>query len=113
MGCSLRQKTALSESLQFQHNSPGEKDKQKSAVFTTALNPFLWSGQRDSNPRMSAWEADALPLGDARICGKQYTPGARGGQGARRGHGAPAREIHSPAFAQAGSAYRGRSATST
>ena len=27
----------------------------------------LWSGQRDSNPRMSAWEADALPLGDARM----------------------------------------------
>lgn len=26
-----------------------------------------WSGQRDSNPRMSAWEADALPLGDARV----------------------------------------------
>lgn len=28
----------------------------------------LWSGQRDSNPRMTAWEAVALPLGDARIC---------------------------------------------
>ena len=27
-----------------------------------------WSGQRDSNPRVSAWEADALPLGDARVC---------------------------------------------
>ena len=26
-----------------------------------------WSGQRDSNPRVSAWEADALPLGDARL----------------------------------------------
>ena len=26
-----------------------------------------WSGQRDSNPRMMAWEAIALPLGDARI----------------------------------------------
>jgi hypothetical protein len=25
-----------------------------------------WSGQRDSNPRMMAWEAIALPLGDAR-----------------------------------------------
>ena len=29
---------------------------------------FHWSGQRDSNPRVSAWEADALPLGDARLC---------------------------------------------
>ena len=29
---------------------------------------LFWSGQRDSNPRVSAWEADALPLGDARIC---------------------------------------------
>ena len=29
---------------------------------------FYWSGQRDSNPRVSAWEADALPLGDARLC---------------------------------------------
>ena len=25
------------------------------------------SGRRDSNSRMSAWKADALPLGDARI----------------------------------------------
>ena len=29
---------------------------------------LFWSGQRDSNPRVSAWEADALPLGDARLC---------------------------------------------
>ncbi len=29
---------------------------------------MLWSGQRDSNPRMMAWEAIALPLGDARMC---------------------------------------------
>ena len=28
---------------------------------------ILWSGQRDSNPRMMAWEAIALPLGDARM----------------------------------------------
>jgi hypothetical protein len=26
------------------------------------------SGRRDSNPWMSAWKADALPLGDARAC---------------------------------------------
>lgn len=28
----------------------------------------LESGRRDSNPRISAWKADALPLGHARIC---------------------------------------------
>ncbi len=27
----------------------------------------LKSGRRDSNPRMSAWKADALPLGDSRV----------------------------------------------
>jgi hypothetical protein len=27
----------------------------------------MWSGRWDSNPRMSAWKADALPLGDARL----------------------------------------------
>ena len=25
------------------------------------------SGRRDSDPRISAWKADALPLGDARV----------------------------------------------
>jgi predicted nucleotidyltransferase component of viral defense system len=25
------------------------------------------SGRRDSNPRISAWKADALPLGDSRL----------------------------------------------
>lgn len=25
-----------------------------------------WSGKRDSNPRLSAWEADALPLNYSR-----------------------------------------------
>jgi hypothetical protein len=33
--------------------------------------PDIWdsplSGRRDSDPRMSAWKADALPLGDARM----------------------------------------------
>ncbi len=34
--------------------------------------PSLWSGRRDSNPRIPAWEAGALPLGDARarLCRK-------------------------------------------
>ena len=34
---------------------------------TRPAHKKLWSGQRDSNPRMTAWEAVALPLGDARI----------------------------------------------
>ena len=35
---------------------------------------WAWSGQRDSNPRMTAWEAVALPLGDARtMCGEFIT----------------------------------------
>ena len=29
--------------------------------------PNKWSGRRDSNPRPSAWEADALPLSYTRI----------------------------------------------
>ena len=38
----------------------------------------LWSGQRDSNPRMTAWEAVALPLGDARVGPHSITaPGRR------------------------------------
>ena len=27
----------------------------------------IWSGRRDSNPRSSPWEGDALPLSHARI----------------------------------------------
>ena len=30
------------------------------------------SGRRDSNPRISAWKADALPLGDSRMRTKFY-----------------------------------------
>ncbi len=29
-----------------------------------------WSGRRDSNPQLPAWEADTLPLSYARIRGK-------------------------------------------
>ena len=32
-----------------------------------------WSGRRDSNPRMVAWEATALPLGDARLSANDYS----------------------------------------
>ena len=31
------------------------------------------SGRWDSNPRISAWKADALPLGDARVVLRLYT----------------------------------------
>lgn len=36
-----------------------------------------WSGQRDSNPRMTAWEAVALPLGDARMPDDSNTASVR------------------------------------
>ncbi len=29
--------------------------------------PLDWSGRRDSNPRSSAWEADAVPLSYSRV----------------------------------------------
>lgn len=32
-----------------------------------------WSGRRDSNPRIQAWEAWALPLGDARMREANYS----------------------------------------
>src|SRR5262249_42572391 len=35
------------------------------------VNPGIggrWSGKRDSNPRPSAWKADALPLSYSRAC---------------------------------------------
>lgn len=38
-----------------------------------------WSGQRDSNPRIPAWEAGALPLGYARSTICDYTPSGRTG----------------------------------
>ena len=34
-------------------------DNKKAADFSTAV--FTWSGQRDSNPRPSPWQGDALP----------------------------------------------------
>lgn len=47
--------------------------ERKNAVSMTAFDFVIWSGRRDSNPRIPAWEAGALPLGDARISG-HYTP---------------------------------------
>jgi hypothetical protein len=38
------------------------------------------SGRPDSNRRMSAWKADALPLGDARFCRVNFTLRAHFGQ---------------------------------
>jgi hypothetical protein len=43
-----------------------------------ALTAYL-SGRPDSNRRMSAWKADALPLGDARVC-LDFNARAAGGQ---------------------------------
>ncbi len=40
------------------------------------LQFHLWSGKRDSNPRPSAWKADALPLSYSRIQLQNY-----GGEG--------------------------------
>ena len=48
-----------------------------------------WSGQRDSNPRMSAWEADALPLGDARVPEHSITAAGSVGFGDGRDHRLP------------------------
>src|SRR6266853_145010 len=46
-----------------------------------------WSGQRDLNPRPSAWEADTLPLSYARSrCNSQTE---------RRGNGVPRSRINS------------------
>ena len=61
-----------------------------------------WSGRRDSNPRLSAWEADILPLNYARSGGKRTSvyagqtavsrcvprAAARSGRGWPRGFGA-------------------------
>ena len=49
-------------------SSPAARANEKSAGQAGAQNS--WSGQRDSNPRILAWEARALPLGDARVEGK-------------------------------------------
>ncbi len=38
---------------------------------------FVQSGRRDSNPRILAWKANALPLGDARIEPLFYREGRR------------------------------------
>src|SRR4030042_728024 len=57
-----------------------------------------WSGRRGSNPRPSAWEADALPLSYSRPRSEYTTvvrgtssavgPTARAGKGSARGVGA-------------------------
>ena len=52
-------------SISVVYGAEKEKQAKHSKLLTCC---FAWSGQRDSNPRVSAWEADALPLGDARLC---------------------------------------------
>ena len=40
-------------------NASAHQSNKKAADFSTAV--FTWSGQRDSNPRPSPWQGDALP----------------------------------------------------
>lgn len=39
----------------------------KTGALPAELTRHSWSGRRDSNPRIMAWEAIAVPLGYARI----------------------------------------------
>src|SRR3972149_6303401 len=39
-------------------------------------DPFLRSGRRDSNPRITAWKAVAFPLGHARLTRGRHLSGA-------------------------------------
>ena len=57
------EKTKLLEDT-FEHDEYGSI-KQKEAFLEASRS--IWLGRRDSNPRMSAPKADALPLGDAPI----------------------------------------------
>ncbi len=47
---------------------------------TWHLTLFGKSGRRDSNPRISAWKADALPLGDSRDLFPDFTVSDADGQ---------------------------------
>ena len=53
-------------------SSPLPSQEKSTVTLRYRARHVHWSGQRDSNPRMSAWEADALPLGDARMWGIVY-----------------------------------------
>ena len=44
----------------------------QTAALATWLRRHVWSGRRDSNPRHSAWEADALPLNYSRTASILY-----------------------------------------
>ena len=50
-----------------------KSNKQRSILPSKECSLFLWSRKRESNPPGSAWEADAIPLGDSCIwiCNKQ------------------------------------------
>ena len=43
--------------------------KPRKSMKKRASSPFFWSRKRESNPPGSAWEADAIPLGDSCIFG--------------------------------------------
>jgi hypothetical protein len=44
------------------------------AVEVVNLGGVGWSGRRDSNSRLSAWEADVLPLNYSRLNRLYYAP---------------------------------------
>ena len=56
----------LEKRIDFQsiNNSTLKHESRQNGDFR---HDFLWSGRRDSNPRIQAWEAWALPLGDTRM----------------------------------------------
>ena len=49
-------------------SNPAQPHQHRKKLSTSKTGEeFIWSGRRDSNPRHSAWEADALPLNYSRI----------------------------------------------
>ena len=55
------------------HPRPKPYPRQKKRPRRKAGSGSSWSGRRDSNPRIQAWEAWALPLGDARMREGNYS----------------------------------------
>ena len=60
----------------------GQRCRAFSLEIVSAPADKFWSGRRGSNPRPSAWEADALPLSYSRSC--EATPYYSSGRSARQ-----------------------------
>jgi len=58
------------------------KANREAARKVAGIKDNPWSGRRGSNPRPSAWEADALPLSYSRACTGGYQRGWREAAGA-------------------------------